>query len=165
MALINCPDCETEVSDQAEACPKCGYPIIKQPAQAKGITKCQYCHEVINPIVTNVGGGSCSFGSREKWNCPACKRVICRKGCFVATAAYEDEDFVEVQLLRAFRDIILERSAAGRLVIWVYYNLAPYPAWVVERVPTLKRLARMWLDAIVKTIEKRTALRRSDFRR
>ncbi len=27
MALINCPECEREVSDQAIACPHCGYPI------------------------------------------------------------------------------------------------------------------------------------------
>jgi RNA polymerase subunit RPABC4/transcription elongation factor Spt4 len=27
MALINCPDCESQVSSRAHACPKCGYPI------------------------------------------------------------------------------------------------------------------------------------------
>ena len=27
MALIKCPECNTEVSDQADACPKCAYPI------------------------------------------------------------------------------------------------------------------------------------------
>ena len=27
MALINCPECEREVSDQAMACPHCGHPI------------------------------------------------------------------------------------------------------------------------------------------
>lgn len=29
MALINCPECGHEVSDKAEECPKCGYPLIK----------------------------------------------------------------------------------------------------------------------------------------
>lgn len=29
MALINCPECETEVSNKAKQCPKCGYPIEK----------------------------------------------------------------------------------------------------------------------------------------
>lgn len=29
MALIQCPECWNDVSDQAEACPKCGYPIKK----------------------------------------------------------------------------------------------------------------------------------------
>ncbi len=27
MALINCSECSTEVSDKAESCPKCGAPI------------------------------------------------------------------------------------------------------------------------------------------
>lgn len=29
MSLINCPECRTEVSNIAEACPKCGAPIAK----------------------------------------------------------------------------------------------------------------------------------------
>lgn len=29
MALIKCPECNTEVSDKATACPKCGYPFQK----------------------------------------------------------------------------------------------------------------------------------------
>ncbi len=32
MALINCPECGTEVSDAAGACPKCGYPLKAKPA-------------------------------------------------------------------------------------------------------------------------------------
>ena len=27
MALINCPECGNKISDQAEACPKCGYEL------------------------------------------------------------------------------------------------------------------------------------------
>lgn len=27
MALIHCPECRTEMSDRAAACPKCGHPI------------------------------------------------------------------------------------------------------------------------------------------
>ena len=27
MALINCPECEKQVSDKAVSCPNCGYPI------------------------------------------------------------------------------------------------------------------------------------------
>ena len=33
MALINCPDCGKEVSDQAPACPGCGRPIASPPVQ------------------------------------------------------------------------------------------------------------------------------------
>lgn len=27
MALINCPECESEISDKAKSCPRCGYPM------------------------------------------------------------------------------------------------------------------------------------------
>ncbi len=30
MALIICPECKAEVSDQAVVCPKCGFPISKR---------------------------------------------------------------------------------------------------------------------------------------
>jgi predicted RNA-binding Zn-ribbon protein involved in translation (DUF1610 family) len=30
MPLVTCPDCGTEVSDQAPACPKCGRPTAKK---------------------------------------------------------------------------------------------------------------------------------------
>lgn len=28
MALIECPDCRSRISDRAESCPKCGFPIV-----------------------------------------------------------------------------------------------------------------------------------------
>jgi uncharacterized membrane protein YvbJ len=31
MALLNCPECSKQVSDQAAACPSCGYPL--KPSQ------------------------------------------------------------------------------------------------------------------------------------
>lgn len=35
MALIACPECRREVSDQAEACPQCGYPVRARPMQGR----------------------------------------------------------------------------------------------------------------------------------
>ena len=35
MALIVCPECGKQVSDQAESCPHCGYPIPKYIAEQK----------------------------------------------------------------------------------------------------------------------------------
>ena len=34
MPLISCPDCKQQVSDQAVACPKCGFPIKQRNAAA-----------------------------------------------------------------------------------------------------------------------------------
>jgi hypothetical protein len=33
MALINCPECEKEISDKTQACPHCGFPIPEQKQQ------------------------------------------------------------------------------------------------------------------------------------
>jgi hypothetical protein len=30
MALINCPECKNQISDLAESCPNCGYPLIQE---------------------------------------------------------------------------------------------------------------------------------------
>jgi uncharacterized OB-fold protein len=32
MALVKCPECSSEVSDKAESCPKCGFPLAKEEA-------------------------------------------------------------------------------------------------------------------------------------
>jgi hypothetical protein len=120
---------------------------------------------MVTPVVTNVGGGSCSVGSRERWTCPACKKVIRRKGCFVATAVYGDEDFIEVQFLRAYRDTVMLRSVAGRVATRAYYRFGPHLAAIVETRPLLKRLARRTLDHVVNRIEATTPLRRDNFRK
>lgn len=36
MALIKCPDCGSEVSDQADACPKCGRAVKSKQAVTLG---------------------------------------------------------------------------------------------------------------------------------
>lgn len=40
MALIQCPECAKEVSNQAPACPSCGYPISETgKADSTGVTQ------------------------------------------------------------------------------------------------------------------------------
>ncbi len=43
MALINCPECGKEISDQVAACPNCGNPIRKT-----NLKFCQHCGEQID---------------------------------------------------------------------------------------------------------------------
>jgi hypothetical protein len=35
MALINCPECNKEISDKVSACPHCGYPVSGSPQQVE----------------------------------------------------------------------------------------------------------------------------------
>lgn len=43
MAMINCPECGREISDQAVTCPHCGTPIKKEDKKF-----CQHCGETID---------------------------------------------------------------------------------------------------------------------
>lgn len=45
MALMKCPECSKEISDLAEKCIHCGYPIQNRPVQGKAIF--QTTHESI----------------------------------------------------------------------------------------------------------------------
>jgi len=148
----------------AESCPNCGNPMKDQRGDKEGGTFCTSCQAHVTPVVTSVGGGSCSFGKRETWKCPRCARVLHRSGCFVATVTYGDEDIVEVRFLRVFRDEVLSQSVGGRILIWAYYHLGSHVARVVELFPPLRALCRRTLDRIVKRIEATTYLKRSAFR-
>ncbi len=171
MTLVKCTECGKEISSNAEACPNCGNPtrLKRSPVYLQTLTQttgtyCHSCKTHVTPVVTSVGGGSCSFGKRETWKCPKCTRVLYRSGCFVATVTYGDEDVVEVIFLRAFRDRVLSRSMVGRVATWAYYHLGPFAARAVEITPFFKPICRRILDKIVTLIEKKTDLRRNSFR-
>lgn len=46
MALIKCPECGWEISNKADCCPGCGYPIEKEDKE-NVLSKCPYCDETI----------------------------------------------------------------------------------------------------------------------
>jgi len=39
MALTKCPECQSEVSDQALICPKCGFPLEKETSPESDVNK------------------------------------------------------------------------------------------------------------------------------
>lgn len=55
MALINCPDCGKEVSDQAPTCPNCGRPIKKEVSKSKPEVKVEGQKEGCFLQTLNVG--------------------------------------------------------------------------------------------------------------
>ena len=58
MALIECPDCRTEVSNQAVSCLKCGRPIASEPEAKK------------KNSLTRTGCGGCLLLIVIIWSCP-----------------------------------------------------------------------------------------------
>jgi len=62
--------------------------------------------------------------------------------CFVATAVMGAADAPEVLRLRAFRDQVLLRTAAGRVLVNAYYLASPPLARFIAGRPLLRRLLR-----------------------
>jgi len=58
--------------------------------------------------------------------------------CFIATAVMDDPDHPFVNLLRQFRDEILEKSLFGQAFITVYYKVSPPIAGVIRQNITLR---------------------------
>lgn len=73
MAMINCPECGKEISDQATTCPNCGKPIVKKQGFSYATTQqelkkvCKHCKTTIpksSKICPNCGGKQ---GGIIKW--------------------------------------------------------------------------------------------------
>jgi hypothetical protein len=79
-----------------------------------------------------------------------------KSGCFIATAVFENPEAPEVVTLRVFRDGVLSRSIAGRLLVRTYYALSPRVARLISRSKRIKSIARRILRPFVKYLKKRS---------
>lgn len=55
MALIKCPECKNNISDQADVCPKCGYEINSNNKTNKNSKKIDYKYLLIGLLIIVVG--------------------------------------------------------------------------------------------------------------
>ncbi len=69
--------------------------------------------------------------------------------CFIATAAFGNQDIIEVIQLRNYRDNVLKKSFAGRCFIFTYSFLSPPIAFVIKQNNWLRRLTRSILRKII----------------
>lgn len=65
-----------------------------------------------------------------------------KEGCFIATAAFGNEDHTVVVKLRIFRDQQLMPFYFGRLFVRLYYLVSPPIACYVQRSPILRKTIR-----------------------
>lgn len=72
--------------------------------------------------------------------------------CFVATAAYGSKLANEVEMLRHFRDAMLEQSVLGQLAVSAYYTFGPTVAGVVGESELLRATARGVLEPVVSRV-------------
>lgn len=93
-----------------------------------------------------------------RWTCKSCGTDNPMNGsfvsvgggfCFVATAAFGDENAPEVLFFRAYRDTTLSESSLGRRFIETYYRFSPRMAGVISASMVLRRCARAILRAVM----------------
>lgn len=77
MALIECPECGKEISDKAESCPHCGFPISKTLSHERGKYRADDCAA---GRITKTSCGKFKFFSQDKEHvnlmCTTCERVF-----------------------------------------------------------------------------------------
>ena len=63
MAMTKCPDCGSDVSDKAPACPKCGCPIAGPPSNEANLIHCPKCGSTqIQGTEKGYGAGKAAVG-------------------------------------------------------------------------------------------------------
>ena len=81
------------------------------------------------------------------------------RSCFIATAVYGHEDHPKIDILRQFRDQVLQKTPPGRSFIKFYYQYSPSLSRKIQRHPVLKKILRPPLDQITlfaaKSLEKK----------
>lgn len=70
--------------------------------------------------------------------------------CFVATVVYNDNDCIEVNKLRIWRDTRLKKSAVGRLFIKLYYQYGEKLSLIIKPHQTICKIIRSVLDLFIK---------------
>ncbi|MBV8756343.1 MAG: hypothetical protein JO257_03645 [Deltaproteobacteria bacterium] len=74
--------------------------------------------------------------------------------CFVATAAYGSLMANDVEMLRHFRDSVLQRTVLGELAVETYYTFGPAAASVISQSELLRETARDALRPVVATVRR-----------
>lgn len=154
-------------------CPKCHHIEF---SEAMG-SKCDNCGA---PAMFTVGGskdGWTDSSARQSWRQMQCtnncgwtaNRVTCSKcgttiqgdwfkgdikWCFVATAAFNNQDHPTVEQLRKIRDERLVQTKFGRGFIQLYYAHGEKLSKVVDLFPSIKPPVRLILTALGKVLAK-----------
>jgi hypothetical protein len=76
-----------------------------------------------------------------------------KSGCFIATAVYGDQAS-QTCTLREFRDSVLLKSKGGKIFVNSYYTFSPAVAKMLNALPFLKPVVRLFLWPIVEWVKK-----------
>lgn len=75
-----------------------------------------------------------------------------RPKCFIATAAFETPLAKEVQILRFYRDFYLKKHYLGKKFVFIYYQISPSIARLIERSPLARKITRQFIRLLIKCV-------------
>lgn len=154
-------------------CPKCNHIEV---SEAMG-TKCNNCGWPAKMTYGSSSSGWVDDSARQSWRQLQCSNncgwtanyVICSKcgttirgdwfkgntkWCFVATAAFNDQDHPTIEQLRKIRDEQIVQTRFGRVFIHFYYTHGQLLAKIIDRFPSTKPTVRFILTALGKVFSK-----------
>lgn len=86
-------------------------------------------------------------------NTPVNVKTPVKSGCFIATATCGSTSASQVIFLQNFRDLILLKSAFGRIIVSIYEMFSPRVASQVAKYPVLCYLIRVtFIDPLIRVI-------------
>ena len=155
MALINCKNCEKQISDKADSCIHCGVTIItnnlidNQTINDLDKELLEICKKIGKLAAVKHFKESTGLGlkeSKDYVDILTAKHGVSGSngtgGCFIATACYEDYNSLEVLMLRNFRDEKLLTNLLGSIFVKIYYFVSPTIAKKIEKSDRLKKIIR-----------------------
>lgn len=147
MALINCPECNKEISDQAKTCPNCGCPIKKPKKPKKPINKKILILVLLICVIA--GGVSTYFLLR-----PSDEDILMRKLCNTELKIEDIEEmFGKCENIITYDDVIeyrytdIEIFSEGKNTVSVYFDNNNLHSWSISRLSTDE------IDSFVKFFE------------
>jgi hypothetical protein len=113
---------------------------------------CPACRTVVATRVTQKFVGVARGGHQPVYHCIQCGKKLAGPDCFIATAAYGSTHEPHVELLRAFRDRVLNRTMLGRATVAAYYAVSPGLAARIRESPRRRRVVRVLLFPVVRLL-------------
>jgi len=117
MALINCKDCNSEISDSAESCPNCGAPVPKTIGADED--QCPHCMTIVHESATT---------------CPNCRA---KKGYLYGGTRHGamSKSSVIMWIVILIVLSVVSIPAGGGILALLFLPLALYFAYSVKKGP------------------------------
>lgn len=98
--------------------------------------------DVVSTVSEATTRGCCLAEAASSGSCCLAEASFGVPDCFVATAALNSDRHADLDSLRAFRDTVLQRSAAGVLFVRFYYRWGAHAARLIRGRPMARLIVR-----------------------